>query len=145
MYKSFKARFGTHNKKPLAIILQPCLDQSIELKNTRNNYSNIFIVLGALKSLLCVPLDIDVNDILNYHINYLLSKCCKKTIANKQNCLSTRLLIVTFHEIAIRYELELKTHMTLLDISTNRNVGSPGSLHLKFCQMIYLFKTFNKL
>ena len=55
--------------------------------------------------------------------------------------MSTRLLIVTFHEIAIKYESELKTLKTLL-ISTNHNVGSPRYLHFKFCQMIYLFKTF---
>ena len=52
-------------------------------KNTRNNYSNMFIVLGALKSLLCFPLDVDVNDILNRRTNYLLRQCRKKAIANK--------------------------------------------------------------
>ena len=52
-------------------------------KNTRNNYCNIFIVLGALKSLIYFPLDIDHNDILNYRTNYLLRKCRKKAIANK--------------------------------------------------------------
>ena len=31
-----------------------------------NNYSNIFIVLSVLKSLLFFPLDITINDILNY-------------------------------------------------------------------------------
>ena len=53
-----------------------------------------------------------------------------------------RILIVTFYEIAINYESQLKTQLTLLDISTNHSVGSPRSLHFKFCQMIYLFKTF---
>ena len=33
---------------------------------TQGLTSNVFIVLGALKSLLSFPLDIDVNDILNY-------------------------------------------------------------------------------
>ena len=32
--------------------------------------NKIFIVLGALKSLLCFPLGIDVNDTLNYRTNY---------------------------------------------------------------------------
>ena len=50
---------------------------------TQHNYSNIFIVLGVLKSLLCFPLGIDVNDILNYHTKYLLRKSRKKAIANK--------------------------------------------------------------
>ena len=43
----------------------------------------MFIVPGGLKSLLCFPLDIDVNNILNYRKNYLLRKCSKKAIANK--------------------------------------------------------------
>ena len=34
------------------------------------------------------------------------------------------------------------TFTSQLDISTNHNVGSPMSLPFKFCQMIYLFKTF---
>ena len=37
-----------------------------------NIYGSIFIVEGALKLLLSFPLDIDVNDILNYRKNYLL-------------------------------------------------------------------------
>ena len=41
-------------------------------------------------------------------MNYL-RKCRKKAIANKEDCLNTRLLIATFHEIAIKYEPELKT------------------------------------
>ena len=41
------------------------------------------MVMGALKSLLCFPLDIEVNDILNYRTNYLLRKYHKKAIANK--------------------------------------------------------------
>ena len=49
-------------------------------KNTRNNYSNIFTVMGALKSLLCFPLDIDVNDILNYRTNYLYVNVVKKQL-----------------------------------------------------------------
>ena len=112
------------------------------IKNTRNNYSTIFIVLGALKSLLCFPLDTGINDILNFRTNYLLRKCRKKEIANKYDYFNTRLLIVTFHEITIKYESELKIQFVLLDISTNHNVGFPRSLHLKFCQIIYLFKTF---
>ena len=63
--------------------------------------TDIFFVLDALKSLLCFPLDIDVNDNLNYRTNYLLRKCRKKVNANKLDCLRTRILIVTFHEIAI--------------------------------------------
>ena len=31
-------------------------------KNAKNKNSNIFIILGALKSSPCFPLDIDVND-----------------------------------------------------------------------------------
>ena len=42
--------------------------------------------------------------ILSCCTNYLLRKCRKKSIANKLNCLSTRLLVVTFHEIAINCE-----------------------------------------
>ena len=115
--------------------------KSWKYKNTRrNNYSNIFIVLGMLKSLLCFPLDVDVNDILKYRINYLLRKRCKKAIANKKDCLNTRFLIATFHEITIKYVSHLKTQLVLLDVSTNHNVGSPRSLQLKFCQMIYLLK-----
>ena len=52
-------------------------------KNTRNNNDNIFILQGALKSLFCFPLDIDVNENLNYRTKYLLRKCRKKAIANK--------------------------------------------------------------
>ena len=105
----------------------------------RNNYRNIFIVLGALKSLLRFPFDIDVNDISNCRTNYLLRRCRKKAISNIEDYLNTRLLIVTFHEIAIKYDTELKIQFVLSDISTNHNVGSSRSLHLKFCQMIYLF------
>ena len=47
-----------------------------------------------------------------------------------------RLLIVTFHEIVIKYESELKTQLVLLEISTNHNVESPRSLHVKL--FIYL-------
>ena len=56
--------------------------------------------------------------------------------------MSTHLLIATFHETAIKYESELKNLFVLLDISKNQNVGLPRYLHFKFCQMIYLFKTF---
>ena len=85
-------------------------------KNTRNSCSNIFIfiVLGALKSLFCFPLDIDVNDILNCRTNYLLRKCRKKAIASKNDSLNTRLLIVTFHEIAIKYESDLKNSVRFI-------------------------------
>ena len=101
----------------------------------------MFIVLGALKSLLCFLLDIDVNDILNYRTNYLPRNSRKKAIPGKKDCLSTRLLIVTFHEIVLKYESELKAQLVLLDISTNHNVGLQRSLYFKFCQMIYLFET----
>ena len=74
-------------------------------------------------------------------MNHWWRKFCNKAIANGQNCLDTRLLIVTFHEIAISHESELKTQLVLLDISTNHNVRSQRSLQFKFCQMIYLFKT----
>ena len=73
-----------------------------------NNYSNIFIALGPLKSLLCFSLNIDVNEILNCCTNYLLRKCRKKAIVNKEDRLNTRHLIVTFHEIAIKYGSDLK-------------------------------------
>ena len=33
----------------------------------RNNCSSILIILSALKSLLCFPMDIDVNNILKVH------------------------------------------------------------------------------
>ena len=56
--------------------------------------------------------------------------------------MKTRLLIVTFYEIAIKYKSGLKIQFVLLNISMNHNVGPPRSLHLKFCQVIYLFKTF---
>ena len=52
--------------------------------------------------------------------------------------MSTRLLMAIFHEITI------KTQLVLLNTSTNHKVGSPRSLHFKFCQMIYLFNTFQK-
>ena len=115
---------------------------TLKYKNRRNNSSNIFIVLGPLKLLICFLLDIDVNNVLNYRTNYLLRKCRKKEIGNKQDCLSTLLSIVTFHEIAIKYESELKTQLVLLHISSNYNVGPLRSPHFKFCQMIYLFKAF---
>ena len=51
-------------------------------------------------------------------------------------------MIVTFHEIAINCESELKTQLIFIEISVNHNVGSPKYLHVKFSQMIYLFKTF---
>ena len=53
--------------------------------------------------------------------------------------MTTRLLIVAFHEIVIKYESDLKTQLVLLDISMNHNVGLPRSYYFKFCQMIYLF------
>ena len=43
-----------------------------------NNYNNIFIVEGALQSLSYFPLNINVNDILNYSANYLIRKRLKK-------------------------------------------------------------------
>ena len=49
------------------------------------------------------------------------------------------------HEVAIKYESELKTLLVLLDLSVNNNMGSPRYLHFRFCQMIYLFKTFTML
>ena len=55
-----------------------------------NNNGNIFIVLGALKSLLCFPLDIDVNDILNYRTNYLLRKNVVKKQSRINKILSAR-------------------------------------------------------
>ena len=117
----------------LLVVSQFVLPQKYE--NIRNSYSNMFIVLGALKSLLSFPLDIDVNDISNSRTNYLLLKCRKKAIANKQNRLNTHLLIATFHQIAIKYESELKIQFILLDDSTNHNVGSLRSLHLRCCPL----------
>ena len=52
-----------------------------EKKDTSNNYNNIFTVMGTLESSQCFPLNIGVNNILNYHKIYLLSKCRKKAIA----------------------------------------------------------------
>ena len=56
--------------------------------------------------------------------------------------MNSHFLVITFHEIAIKYESELKTQFVLLDISSNHNVRLPRYLRLKFCQMIYLFKMF---
>ena len=42
----------------------------------------------------------------------------------------------------MKYESELKTQFVIFDVSTNHNLGQPRSLHFKFCQLIYLFKTF---
>ena len=39
---------------------------------------------------------------------------------NFNDSLSTRILIVTFYEIAMKYESELKTQQVLLDIATNQ-------------------------
>ena len=95
-----------------------------------------------MKPLRYLPLDIDINDILNYRTNYLLRESREKAIVNKQDCWSPHLSSVTFHEIAIKYESDLKTQLVLLDISANQNVGSPRSLRFKFCQMIYQFNAF---
>ena len=70
-------------------------------KNKMNIYGNIFIVEGALKLLLSFPLDIDVNDILNYRKNYLLCKCHKKAIANEWDCRSTCILFPVFRKTEI--------------------------------------------
>ena len=67
--------FSTNLQSPLLIYTQ---QTSLKYKNTRNNNGNIFIVLGAFKSLLFSHLDIDVHDVLNYRTNYLLRKCPKK-------------------------------------------------------------------
>ena len=37
-----------------------------------------FIALGVLKSLLCFPLNINIDDISIYRTDYLLRKCRKK-------------------------------------------------------------------
>ena len=42
-----------------------------------NNYNNIFIAEDALKSLRYFPINIKVNDVLNYRPNYLIHKCQK--------------------------------------------------------------------
>ena len=131
-----------HMVSQTASSFENCMYLKQKYKNTRNNYSHIFIVLDALKSLLCFPLGIDANDTLNYRIKYSLRKCCKKVITNKQDYLSTRVLILTFRETAINYQPELKTQLVLLDISTTHNLESSWSLCFKFCQMIYLLKTF---
>ena len=49
--------------------MRVCIYIDIELKNTRNKHSNIFVVLDAFKSLLCFPLDFVVNVILNSRTN----------------------------------------------------------------------------
>ena len=59
-----------------------CLSNIVSVDYTRNNYSNVFIALDALKSLLCFALDIDVNDILYFRTNNLLRKCRKKAITD---------------------------------------------------------------
>ena len=51
-------------------------------------------------------------------------------------------MIVTFHEIAINYKSQLKTESIFVGISANQNVGSSEFFDFKFCQIIYLFKTF---
>lgn len=53
----------------------------ISTKNTKNNYDNFFIVEGKLKLLSCFHLNIDLNDILSYCMEYLLRRCRKKAIA----------------------------------------------------------------
>ena len=126
-----------HMVRSTASFFENCMYLKQKYKNPRNNYSHIFIVLDALKSLLCFPLGINVNEPLNYRMKYSLRKCCKKVITNKQDYLSTHVLILTFHEIA-----ELKNQLVLLDISTTHNLESPWSLRFKFYQMIYLFKKF---
>lgn len=109
---------------------------SYKYKKTGNNYSNMYILQNTLKSLLRFPLNIE------YLSTYLRHKSCKKAIANKESCLSKRFLIVTFYEIALKYVSELKNRSVLLDILTNHNVGFARPLHLKFCHLIYQFKTF---
>ena len=131
-----------HMVRSTASFFENCMYLKQKYKNPRNNYSHIFIVLDALKSLLCFPLGINVNEPLNYRMKYSLRKCCKKVITNKQDYLSTCVLILTFHETAINYQPELKTQLVLLDISTTHNLESSWSLRFKFCQMIYLLKTF---
>ena len=98
---------------------------------TRNNYSNICIVLGALKLLLCFSLDIDINDILNYRTNYLL----RKKQSQIKDSLSTRLLV------AIKTRLFFAN--CFLDNSTNHNLGPSRSLHFKFCQMTSCYEWFS--
>ena len=70
-------------------------------------------------------------------MNHFLRKS-EKEITNKDGYFSTYLFIVKFHEVAINYELELETQLIFLDIPANHNMGLPSSIHLKFCQMVYL-------
>ena len=63
-----------------------------------------------MKSLTCFPLDTDLNNILNYRTNTsLLLQYRKKAIANKQDYWSYCVLIITIREIAITYELHIKS------------------------------------
>ena len=104
----------------------------------RNNNSNIFIVLDALKSLFCFSLNIDVNDILKYLLMFYL---------NEQSPINRSGWACTFswncNKIWVRVENSLfQYYYLLLEISENHNVGLLSSLHFKFGQIIYLFKTF---
>ena len=75
--------FYHNNRGSTSVVMWGIFVEPQKYKNTRNNYSNILIVLDLLKSLLCVPPDIEVDDILNYRTNYLLLKFLEKAIANK--------------------------------------------------------------
>ena len=78
---------------------------------TKNNYNNIFIVLGALKSLACFPLDINVNRNSWFKTNQVLCKFCKQEISNKQDCWSKCIVILKFYEITIICDSQLRTQL----------------------------------
>ena len=79
-----------------------------------NNYNNIFIAEGALKSFPYVTLDINVNNILNHCTNYAIRECCKKTNSKKWNYLSKCIWFITCHEIAVSYVFHLETQLSCL-------------------------------
>ena len=75
----------------------------------------MFIVEGELKLLLCFPLNVGINDIINYRTNYLLRGCRRKVIANKLECCIMCSLIESFREIALNHGSDLNKQFIFLD------------------------------